>query len=148
MKPSRHFSGSAGLLVCAVALTSIWLLALTPAAAQHQQPTPDQIDEELRRQVAEARERLQLTAEQEKQIQPIFEENAKKLREMRVRYRDVERSRENMSAARDEVSELQRKMYEQLQGILTQEQMEEYGKILDERRRERSERLGRRGGRG
>jgi Spy/CpxP family protein refolding chaperone len=88
------------------------------------------------------KDRLKLTAEQEKQIRPIINEEREKRREILESYIG---ERESM---RDAMRWLEKNTESQLAAILTPEQMQKYWKLQDEMQQGGEERTpGHRGGR-
>lgn len=78
----------------------------------------------------EVKDRLNLTKEQEDLIRPVLEEYAEKTREIIEKYRG--QGREGMSSLRSELQELREDTEKRLEEVLTEEQMEEWHKFIDE----------------
>jgi len=98
---------------------------------------------------SDMKEHLNLTEEQEAQIRPIIEEQIEKRREIVQKYQG--HGRPDRESLRNEMQKLRETTENQLAGILTEDQMEEYRGIQEEQRQkmheERQQNM-RRGGRG
>ena len=111
---------AAGVLIAAVALT------MQPSSADARgffgsQRSPDQIVERLT-------DRLDLTAEQVEAIRPIIEEKTLKMNEIK------ESAGADRRAARTEIQKLRWDTERKLDDILTDEQLEKYLELRQERR--------------
>jgi len=82
--------------------------------------------------ISDMKNRLNLTDEQEAKIRPIIEEQVKNRAALIEKYRG--QGREGMSSMRNELQALNQSTENQLQSILTKEQMEEYRKMQAEER--------------
>ncbi len=135
-----------GSMRLAVAFALAMSLGATLAWAQ-ERPTRAEMEQQATKRMQEMRERLQLTDEQEEQVQPILAESAKRTREMLERYMSQGRSPSTMSQMREEMQKLQKENRAKLEEILSAEQLLEYDTIQQEWREERRRRMGGRGGR-
>jgi len=135
MKVNSSRIARTGVLLLAAALLPS--LALAQQGAERQPPSEEQIAQQVEKRVQEMRERLELTEEQEQQMQPILADNMKQLRELRQSYQGKGRDRETMQALRGEAQAMQQATRAKLEGILTPEQMTEYDAIQEEWRKER-----------
>ena len=133
-----------------MALVTMFGLLASLTTSQAQQADPDRLDE-LDARIEQTRQRLNLTDEQSVQIEPILESNfhASMLvleshgidlsvpREQRARpnFREIRAIGKELQAVREETAE-------EMAEFLTEEQMEEYRKIQEERRAEMREQIG------
>lgn len=133
-----------------MALVTMFGLLASLTTSQAQQADPDRLDE-LDARIEQTRQRLNLTDEQSVQIEPILESNfhASMLvleshgidlsvpREQRARpnFREMRAIGKELQAVREETAE-------EMAEFLTEEQMEEYRKIQEERRAEMREQIG------
>lgn len=113
------------------------ILAISHAAVQNDGPktsdkTPDQI-------ISVMKDRLGLTEEQEAQIRPIMEEHIKKRDVIVQKYKG--QGRQGRRSLRNELQELRKATENQLEMILTEEQMKEYRKLQEEERQKVRERM-------
>jgi hypothetical protein len=92
--------------------------------------------------ISDMKNRLNLTDEQEAKIRPIIEEQVKNRAALIEKYQG--QGRQGMRSMRNELQELNQSTENQLQSILTKEQMEEYRKMQAEESQQR--RKGRRSG--
>ncbi|MCL5743116.1 MAG: hypothetical protein M1541_04180 [Acidobacteria bacterium] len=112
---------------------NIWIgivLLLAVAGAALAQPDPSRM---VDRQLEGMKDRLKLTADQEKKIRPILTDWFKKMAELRQKYniRQGERpSPEAMKAMREAREDFMKKLGD----VLSKEQMEQYQKMMAERR--------------
>jgi Spy/CpxP family protein refolding chaperone len=118
------------LITLAAGLLVTTTLVCSSADAQSSRRVPggksaDQI-------VSDMKNRLNLTDEQEAKIRPIIEEQSKNRAALIEKYRG--QGREGMGSLRNELQELNQRTENQLQSILTKEQMEEYQKMQTEER--------------
>ena len=133
-----------------MALVTMFGLLASLTTSQAQQADPDRLDE-LDARIEQTRQRLNLTDEQTVQIEPILESSfhASMLvleshgidlsvpREQRARpnFREIRAIGKELQAVREETAE-------EMAEILTEEQMEEFRKIQEERRAEMREQIG------
>jgi Spy/CpxP family protein refolding chaperone len=111
------------------------LLAPLPAVSQSQ-PEPSADRQTFREErIEDWKARLQLTDEQVAQLRPILEEQAVKLREIRVKYEGKESRRDRRRMLR-ELRSLQESTQKKIEPILTKPQREEWKKMRQERRDE------------
>jgi len=106
-------------------------------------------ERERRKQTAETRmeqlqERLSLTEEQQKEVQPILDEVWANSQELREKARQQEPSAETMRTMREEMGALQTATREKLAKILTEEQLTEYDQMIREEREKMRNRRSRR----
>lgn len=95
--------------------------------------------------IADMKDQLNLTDEQEAKIRPIIEEQIKKRGALIEKYQG--QGREGMGSLRNEMQELSKSTENQLQSILTKEQMENYRNMqAEERQKMRKGFRGRRSG--
>lgn len=88
----------------------------------------------LDRQMSVLKERLALTAEQEKKVRPILEESFKRMGEMREKFRPGEPGQGPSQEAMEEVGKIREETSSQLAKVLDEKQMKEYRKLDEERR--------------
>lgn len=92
----------------------------------------------------EMSERLELTDEQEQQVQPIFEDAAEQMRAKHEELRSRGRSQSSMQEMQQAMQKIEKATRKQLEPILSTEQLEEYDALQAEWRQERnSQRRGR-----
>ena len=92
----------------------------------------------------EMSERLQLTDEQEQQVQPIFEDAGEQMRAKHEELRSRGRSQSSMQEMQKAMQKIEKATRKQLEPILSAEQLEEYDALQAEWRQERdSQRRGR-----
>lgn len=117
--------------VVVVALITTTLLSVS---AQRQMGSPGEV-ETLEEELARFTERLALSDKQVKQIQPILLEAR---REMSALMEDIHSrppsSRSAMQSIQLQMAALRKHTEQELEGVFTEEQMEEYKKMQDERR--------------
>ena len=89
-----------------------------------------QIEESASQIRSRLKERLNLTLEQAKKMQPLIEESMKERRRIIRKYR--EKKRPDLFAVREEMREIQVSLENSLGQILTRQQMEEYLKLQEE----------------
>ncbi len=118
----RMMSGAAGALVL--------LLGAGLAAAQQRGGDPEQMAD---RQMTVMKERLKLTADQEKKVRPIVVDNLKKNVELRKKYQ-VQQGQRPSEEAMAEMKKLREETTKKLSEVLSKEQMGEYEKMMAERR--------------
>lgn len=115
--------------VVVVALITTTLLSVS---AQRQMGSPGEV-ETLEEELARFTERLALSDKQVKQIQPILLEAR---REMSALMEDIHSrppsSRSAMQSIQLQMAALRKHTEQELEGVFTEEQMEEYKKMLDE----------------
>lgn len=120
-------------LVTVVVATFI-TTALLSVSAQRQMGSPGEV-ETLEEELARFTERLALSDKQVKQIQPILLEAR---REMSALMEDIHSrppsSRSAMQSIQLQMAALRKHTEQELEGVFTEEQMEEYKKMQDERR--------------
>ena len=124
---------AAGLLV-----TTAWVCSSADAQSAPQTPRGKSADQIM----SAMKTRLNLTDEQEAKIRPIIEEQVKNRAALIEKYQG--QGRQGMRSMRNELQELNQRTGNQLQSILTKEQMEEYQKMQAEESQQR--RKGRRSG--
>lgn len=89
---------------------------------------------------------LKLSDDQMDKLKPIFDENAKKMGELREKFMTSERTPENREAMFAERQKMQEEMNKKVGEVLTKEQMEGWEKMQQQMRGRRGGRGGRRGG--
>lgn len=131
MKNVIETSISKLVTVVVVALITTTLLSVS---AQRQMGSPGEV-ETLEEELARFTERLALSDKQVKQIQPILLEAR---REMSALMEDIHSrppsSRSAMQSIQLQMAALRKHTEQELEGVFTEEQMEEYKKMQDERR--------------
>jgi hypothetical protein len=120
--------------VLAVVTVSAALILGAISLRAAERPFPPRSPERI---VAHLSERLDLTAEQQALLTPIFKESFDRHREIEKKYGKQER--ELRRAARGERRAVESGIEGQLASVLTAEQMEEYQKLQDDRRSHRRE---------
>lgn len=131
MKNVIETSISKLVTVVVVAFITTTLLSVS---AQRQMGSPGEV-ETLEEELARFTERLALSDKQVKQIQPILLEAR---REMSALMGDIHSrppsSRSAMQSIQLQMAALRKHTEQELEGVFTEEQMEEYKKMQDERR--------------
>lgn len=131
MKNVIETSISKLVTVVVVAFITTTLLSVS---AQRQMGSPGEV-ETLEEELARFTERLALSDKQVKQIQPILLEAR---REMSALMEDIHSrppsSRSAMQSIQLQMAALRKHTEQELEGVFTEEQMEEYKKMQDERR--------------
>ena len=124
------------------ALLLAFAATAAPVAAQEAVPNREAMTEQMQARMAEAKERLNLTDEQEQQVEAIFKENADKRAQI-VEEGDFDGSRNfrKMRKFRGQMKELEKETTAQLAEVLTEEQMAEYELIKQENRAEMREKM-------
>jgi Spy/CpxP family protein refolding chaperone len=116
------------------------------------QPVLAESDREVRfeERLAEAKERLDLSDEQLEQVKPVMQEATEAQRSILARYGiDLEAEGGSGNALgmrearklRQDLSKVRADTLKKLDGILTDEQLEEFKKLQEERRQEMKERI-------
>ncbi|HTT13162.1 MAG TPA: hypothetical protein VMG60_20000 [Burkholderiaceae bacterium] len=113
-------------------------LAITSVVFAQQAAPPNPLPETQRR-FAEARERLQLTPEQEPQLRALFQEEAAKMRAVQAKYGTDDTYATKAEKGR-ELRAIRADFRGRLKTILTPEQLAEWDKMVAERRDEAMER--------
>ena len=131
LPPKKNRVVQFGLVICC--LLAIFLVAAPDVwCGQHgSAQNPEKAFEKLK-------ERLNLTDEQEEEIRPIIEQKHLKQKEIFQKYQG--RSKEERQAMWGELQEVQNNTQEQLHEILSEEQIEEYKKIREEKKEHMQER--------
>jgi len=104
-----------------------------------QQASPPNPPPEMQRRFAEAKERLQLTPEQEPKLRALFQEEASKVRALQAKYGTDDAYATRAEKGR-ELRAIRADFRGKLKTILTPEQMAEWDKMVEERRDEAKER--------
>ena len=136
--------------LCALALAAS--MAVAPAVLHGDEAADPERVEQLEQRIAEIRERLALTGEQEEAIAPILKAGLEAQMAVmekhgfdpEARADGVKRRRPGLRAARQlrrELDAVRADTVESLSEVLTPEQIEEYRKIQEESRQEMSRRL-------
>ncbi|HEY6512272.1 MAG TPA: hypothetical protein VI032_09850 [Burkholderiaceae bacterium] len=94
---------------------------------------------EAQQRLAQARQRLQLTPEQESKLRALLQDEAHKLRAIRDKYAN-DNSLQARGARSRELSALQEDFHTKLQGVLSPAQVDEWDKMAAERRAQARER--------
>ena len=128
-------SRSLRTLVVAFSILSSWSV-LAAAGADEQAERR----EAVKQRIAEMKERLQLTPQQEQTIRPLVEAHVAKLREVRSSLGEQPTRDQKRDAAR-KVHELSAEFSKQVQAQLTPEQQEEWKKLREENRDQLRERV-------
>lgn len=132
-------------------ITILMTLALSGgAAAQERQFDPERL-EQLRAQMQETRERLGLSDEQMGQVGPILRAGLVAQMQVLREYGFDPRSGgrgglapRQLRQLADDLDEVREETVEELAAVLSEEQLEEYREIVEERRQANRERLRRR----
>lgn len=108
-------------------LIILTLIQAIPTMAYRKKPNkdPEQI-------IATMQEQLELTDVQVERIQPIVQEQSEKRRELFKKYRP--QGRQGLSAMREEMQKLRSEMDAQLAEILSDDQIEKYQMLQNQRR--------------
>ena len=88
---------------------------------------------EAQQRLAEAKQRLQLTPEQESKLRALLQEEAQKLRAIREKYA-TDASLEARGARSREMRAVQEDFHTRLQGVLSPAQLDEWERMAAERR--------------
>lgn len=121
-------------------------LAASTISAQAENVDREAADEQIQQRVLETKERLQITEEQAPVVQEILKESAERRFAILEKYGfgDGERPSLNFREKRrlrSEINDVNEDTLERLSEILTDDQLEEYKKIQEERGAEMRERL-------
>ena len=107
--------------------TMCWLIALTllfavqTVWAQGPPPSREEMEQRERERMAEMSARLQLTEEQEQQVQPIFEDAAEQMRAKHDELRSKGRSQSSHRAMQQEMQKIEKATRERIVPILSAE---------------------------
>jgi len=107
---------------CVTLIAAIFMAQPIPSQAADLPDTNSSAEQVM----AKMKERLHLTEEQETKMRPIIEESVQTRREI------LKRNPQDRSAIKNELQELQWKTDMRLGLILTEEQMKEYEKLMEE----------------
>ena len=125
-------------VVCSLAV-AVAVLFAAPVSAAAAEPTEEQRQAaELK--IEELKKRLNLTPEQEQRLAPLVQERNAKLKALRERSGN-DTSRRARKAMLKEARGIQENFVEQVEPILTPEQLKEWGAIRAEMRETARERL-------
>jgi hypothetical protein len=106
--------------------------------------TPEQLPERARQRLDQMKERLALTPAQIEQVRPIWTEEAQKLKALREKSSAGSgRRRDRLKLAR-ELRDIQHDTDDQLEKVLSKDQMKELKKLRDEWREQLRDRAGER----
>lgn len=125
------------LLTAAFAILLGGVLMLSPAQAEPRGEPQREISPEVA--VCVLKDRLDLTDEQADAIKPIIEESMSKRREIFEKYSD--QRRETRKDMRSEMQELRGGTEGDLAAVLTEEQIEDFQALMEERKERRKERF-------
>jgi hypothetical protein len=129
MKPARHPPHRwAGLL----------LVGILGADIAHAQGAAAR-SPEVQQRIAQAKQRLQLTPQQETQLRAILQEEAQKLRAIRDKYAN-DSTLQGRGARSRELQTVQEDLHAKLQGVLSPAQFDEWDRMAAERRAQARER--------
>lgn len=107
--------------------------ALASIGAVHAQPGGGAPSAEVQQRLAQAKQRLQLTPEQESKLRALLHEQAGKLRAIRDRYAN-DTSLQARGARSREARAVQDDFHTRLQGVLSPAQLDEWDKMAAEAR--------------
>ena len=125
-------------------LATLVVLFAAQAAWAQGPPSREEMEQRERDRMEEMSERLELTDEQEQQVQPIFEDAAEQMRTKHEELRSRGRSQSTMQAMQQAMQKIEKSTRKQLEPILSAEQLEQYDALQAEWRQERnSQRRGR-----
>lgn len=132
MKPRRlsHQLWAAVALAAALAVTATAHAQAAGAATR---------SPEMQQRIAQAKQRLQLTPDQEKKLRALMQEEAGKLRAIRDRYAN-DTSLHARGARARETRAVQDDFHAKLQGVLSNAQLDEWDKMAAEARAQARER--------
>lgn len=133
------------VVIFAFLLSTIPALPTAFAQAPTQAPAPEQLPERARQRLDQMKERLALTPEQIDQVRPIWIAEAQKLKALRDKHPagGGGSRRDRLKLAR-ELRDIQHDTDEQLEKVLSKDQMKELKKLRDEWRQQLRERAGER----
>jgi len=120
------------------ALATLIASGLAVAPSAHAQGTGARSPETQQR-IAEAKQRLKLTPEQELKLRALLQDEAQKLRAIRDKYAD-DQTLQGRGARSREINALQEDFRAKLQQLLSPGQLDEWDKMASERRAEARER--------
>jgi len=123
----------------ALCLLALAALIVTSTSWAQRPPSREQMEQQAARHMEELRTRLELTEEQERQIEPILAEGRRKGLELHDEFRSQERSRS--TTMRDEMQKMHQQMRDELMSILTTQQLAEYDAVHEEWRAERRKKM-------
>ncbi len=121
-------------------------LAASPASAQPENVDREAVAEQIQQRVLETKERLQITEEQAPVVQEILRESAERRFAILEKYGFGDGERPSLSfrekrKLRGEINNVNQDTLGRLSEVLTDDQLQEYKKIQEERRAEMRERL-------
>lgn len=128
------------------AVSTMLLVFMVSTQLALAQPNTEQMKERLAAQTEDTIKQLALTAEQEETVRSILADANTKRIEMMEKAFSGGRDREKMQAFRADLKKHQEDLEVQLSGLLTDEQLATYKKIVEEQASRRGQ--GRRGGGG
>ena len=131
LKPARHSH------LRAAALLLVGVLGAGIVHAQGARPAAR--SPEMQQRIAQAKQRLQLTPQQETQLRAILQEEAQKLRAIRDKYAN-DTTLQGRGARSRELQTVQEDLHAKLQGVLSPAQLDEWDRMAAERRAQARER--------
>ena len=111
-----------------------------PSSAAEAEPSKEQRQQAAELKIEELKERLKLTPEQEQRLAPLVQDRNAKLKALRERSGEAPSRRERRAMLK-EAREIQEDFVEQVEPILTKEQLKEWEAIRAELRETARERM-------
>lgn len=121
-------TGKFSSIIAVFGILAILMTASYAGAQNRRFQNPDQM-------ISDLKERLSLSEEQAAQIRPIMEEQVEKRRALHEKYKGQGKSARR--SMRNEMQKSRGDMEARLEAILSTEQMDEFRKFQDERRKSR-----------
>lgn len=116
------------------------VLVAAPSSAAEAEPSKEQRQQAAELKIEELKERLKLTPEQEQRLAPLVQDRNAKLKALRERSGDAPSRRERRAMLK-EARGIQENFIEQVEPVLTKEQLKEWEAIRTELRETARERM-------
>ena len=121
-------------------IVALALLVGAPSSAAEAEPSKEQRQQAAELKIEELKERLKLTPEQEQRLAPLVQDRNAKLKALRERSGEAPSRRERRAMLK-EARGIQENFIEQVEPILTKEQLKEWEAIRAELRETARERM-------
>lgn len=121
-------------------IVALAVLVGGPSSAAEAEPSKEQRQQAAELKIEELKQRLKLTPEQEQRLAPLVQDRNAKLKALRERSGEAPSRRERRAMLK-EAREIQEDFVEQVEPILTKEQLKEWEAIRTELRETARERM-------
>lgn len=121
-------------------IVALAVLVAAPSSAAEAEPSKEQRQQAAELKIEELKERLKLTPEQEQRLAPLVQDRNAKLKALRERSGDAPSRRERRAMLK-EARGIQENFIEQVEPVLTKEQLKEWEAIRTELRETARERM-------